>query len=87
MKLAEMNRVISDTAEYGCYLFDHACKPLLTDFMKTVTTDLIGKSFTSVNGVDNQELIRINAIIRNHPVEIVGAKLRASMTAMKVIRS
>jgi len=25
MKLAEMNRVISDTAEYGCYLFDHAC--------------------------------------------------------------
>ena len=29
MKLAEMNRVISDTAEYGCYLFDHACKPLL----------------------------------------------------------
>jgi ketol-acid reductoisomerase len=87
MKLAEMNRVISDTAEYGCYLFDHACKPLLSDFMKTVTTDLIGKSFTSENGVDNQELIRINAIIRNHPVEIVGSKLRASMTAMKVIRS
>ena len=27
-KLFEMNRVISDTAEYGCYLFDHACKPL-----------------------------------------------------------
>ncbi|WP_438972780.1 ketol-acid reductoisomerase, partial [Polaribacter sp.] len=25
-KLYEMNRVISDTAEYGCYLFDHACK-------------------------------------------------------------
>ena len=23
-KLFEMNRVISDTAEYGCYLFDHA---------------------------------------------------------------
>lgn len=32
-KLFEMNRVISDTAEYGCYLFDHACKPLLADFM------------------------------------------------------
>jgi ketol-acid reductoisomerase len=30
-KLFEMNRVISDTAEYGCYLFDHACKPLLAD--------------------------------------------------------
>ncbi|ARV16109.1 ketol-acid reductoisomerase [Polaribacter sp. SA4-12] len=87
MKLAEMNRVISDTAEYGCYLFDHACKPLLTDFMKTVNTNVIGKSFSSENGVDNQELIKINAIIRNHPVEIVGTKLRTAMTAMKVIKS
>ncbi|MDB9723515.1 ketol-acid reductoisomerase [Polaribacter sp.] len=87
MKLAEMNRVISDTAEYGCYLFDHACKPLLMDFMKTVSTDLIGQKFTAGNDVDNKELIRINGIIRNHPVEIVGAKLRASMTAMKVIKS
>ncbi len=86
-KLYEMNRVISDTAEYGCYLFDHACKPLLADFMKTVSTNVIGKSFSTENGVDNQELIRINKIIRNHPVEMVGEKLRASMTAMKVIKS
>jgi ketol-acid reductoisomerase len=34
--------IISDTAEYGCYLFDHACKPLLTDFMKTIETNVIG---------------------------------------------
>ncbi|WP_397444560.1 ketol-acid reductoisomerase [Polaribacter sp. R77954] len=87
MKLAEMNRVISDTAEYGCYLFDHACKPLLADFMKTVSTNVIGKPFSSDNGVDNLELIKINKIIRNHPVEIVGERLRASMTAMKVIKS
>jgi ketol-acid reductoisomerase len=40
-KLYEMNRIISDTAEYGCYLFDHACKPLLTDFMKTIETNVI----------------------------------------------
>jgi ketol-acid reductoisomerase len=86
-KLYEMNRVISDTAEYGCYLFDHASKPLLTDFMKTVSTDLIGQKFTTTNGVDNRELIRINGIIRNHPVEIVGGRLRASMIAMKVIKS
>ncbi|MDB9778360.1 ketol-acid reductoisomerase, partial [Polaribacter sp.] len=72
-KLFEMNRVISDTAEYGCYLFDHACKPLLTDFMKTVKTNIIGKSFTNENGVDNQELIAVNSAIRNHPVEIIGA--------------
>ena len=82
-----MNRVISDTAEYGCYLFDHACKPLLADFMKTVSTNVIGKSFASDNSVDNQELIKINKVIRNHPVEIIGEQLRASMTAMQVIKS
>ena len=86
-KLYEMNRVISDTAEYGCYLFDHACKPLLADFMAKVSTDVIGKSYASVTGVDNQQLIHVNQVIRNHPVEIVGAKLRASMTAMKSIKT
>ena len=86
-KLFEMNRVISDTAEYGCYLFDHACKPLLTDFMKKVETDVIGKHFGEGkdNGVDNIKLIAVNKAIRNHEVEIVGARLRASMTAMKPI--
>jgi len=86
-KLFEMNRVISDTAEYGCYLFDHAAKPLLADFMKNIKTDVIGKSYSSESGVDNQELIAINKAIRNHPVEKVGDRLRASMTAMKVIKS
>jgi ketol-acid reductoisomerase len=47
-----MNRIISDTAEYGCYLFDHACKPLLTDFMKTIETNVIGKPFSSSNSVE-----------------------------------
>ncbi len=86
-KLFEMNRVISDTAEYGCYLFDHACKPLLEDFMKTVDTSIIGKPFASTNGVDNIELIAVNDAIRNHPIEAVGKRLRAAMTAMKTIKS
>jgi ketol-acid reductoisomerase len=86
-KLFEMNRVISDTAEYGCYLFDHACKPLLGDFMKKIDTDVIGKPFGSNKdtGVDNAKLITVNKALREHPVEIVGARLRASMTAMKPI--
>ncbi|MEL6916228.1 MAG: ketol-acid reductoisomerase [Bacteroidota bacterium] len=86
-KLFEMNRVISDTAEYGCYLFDHACKPLLGDFMKRVHTDVIGKYYgeEADNGVDNVKLIKVNKALREHPVEIVGARLRASMTAMKPI--
>jgi len=86
-KLFEMNRVISDTAEYGCYLFDHACKPMLTDFMKSVETDIIGASFSRSNDVDNQELIAINDAIRNHPVEIIGATLRQAMTAMKKVKT
>ncbi len=86
-KLFEMNRVISDTAEYGCYLFDHACKPLLADFMTKIDTDVIGKKFGDEKhlGVDNAKLIAVNKALREHPVEIVGARLRASMTAMKPI--
>ena len=86
-KLFEMNRIISDTAEYGCYLFDHACKPLLVDFMKTVETDVIGTSFATSNDVDNQELIKVNDAIRNHPIEATGKVLRTAMTAMKVIKT
>jgi ketol-acid reductoisomerase len=81
-----MNRVISDTAEYGCYLFDHACKPLLTSFMKKIDTSVIGTAYAGDdNSVDNQRLIAVNDIIRNHPVEKIGKTLRASMTAMKRI--
>lgn len=85
-KLFEMNRIISDTAEYGCYLFDHAAKPLLKNFMKGITKEVIGGGLTSQDlGVDNRKLIDINEIIRYHPVEMIGYELRASMTAMKKI--
>ena len=84
-KLFEMNRIISDTAEYGCYLFDHACKPLLNDFFKKIENKHIGKNFELADKIDNTKLIEVNDAIRNHPVEIVGKKLRASMTSMKKI--
>jgi ketol-acid reductoisomerase len=86
-KLFEMNRIISDTAEYGCYLFDHACKPLLADFMKKIDTDVIGKKYGEGkdNGVDNKELIEINEAIRFHAIELIGYDLRESMTAMTKI--
>ena len=84
-KLFEMNRIISDTAEYGCYLFDHACKPLLSEFMTQIEKKHIGSTFNEMNFIDNQELIKINEQIRNHPVEIIGKELRSSMTAMKKI--
>ena len=85
-KLYEMNRVISDTAEYGCYLFDHACKPLLTSFMEGIDTSVIGTTYSpDSNGVDNKKLIAVNDALINHPVEKIGKTLRASMTAMKRI--
>ena len=85
-KLYEMNVVISDTAEYGCYLFDHACRPLLTEFMQGVSTDIIGKGLALDDmGVDNARLIEVNAAIRNHPVEWIGEELRENMSDMKKI--
>ena len=83
-KLYEMNRVISDTAEYGCYLFANACVPLLKDFMKEITKEDIGAVYGEgkTTAVDNEQLIKVNANIRKHPVEEIGAWLRARMTGM-----
>jgi ketol-acid reductoisomerase len=84
-KLYEMNVVISDTAEYGCYLFDQAARPLLKDFVSSLDSEVIGSGISGSNACDNQTLIMVNAEIRNHPVEIVGEELRGYMTGMKAI--
>ena len=85
-KLYEMNKVISDTAEYGCYLFSHAAVPLLKEFMAKQGTDVIGKSFAAGSQhVDNRKLLEVNKAIEAHPVEKIGAVLRGHMTAMKQV--
>ena len=86
-KLYEMNVVISDTAEYGCYLFDQAARPLLKAFVASLDAGVIGAGVSADNGVDNRRLIDVNAKIRSHSVEVVGAKLRGYMTGMKAISS
>lgn len=83
-KLFEMNRIISDTAEYGCYLFDHAAKPLLATFMDTLEPEDIGKAYP-YKTIDNLELIEVNTAIESHPIEAIGKELRSAMTAMKKI--
>jgi ketol-acid reductoisomerase len=81
-----MNRIISDTAEYGCYLFAHACVPLLQEFMAELDTDVIGKGLElEDNSVDNQMLVAVNAEIRAHLIEEVGEELREAMEGMKAI--
>ena len=62
-----MNRIISDTAEYGCYLFAHACTPMLKEFMEDIDTDVIGCGLPPTdNAVDNKTLVEVNAEIRYH---------------------
>ena len=85
-KLYEMNRIISDTAEYGCYLFAHACVPLLESFMSQVSTDVIGAGLAIDDGsIDNATLVQLNAAIRYHDVEIIGEQLRSAMDGMKAL--
>ncbi len=85
-KLYEMNVVISDTAEYGNYLFANAAIPLLADFMKTVDSDVIGRGLELKDtGVDNLDLIQVNESIRYSAIEMVGEELRSYMSAMKPI--
>jgi ketol-acid reductoisomerase len=85
-KLFEMNRIISDTAEYGCYLFSHAAVPLLKNFIEEIDTDVIGKGLDSADTtVDNRLLVDVNYNIRNHEVEEIGEILRESMSNMAAI--
>ena len=85
-KLYEMNVVISDTAEYGNYLFANAAIPMLESFMGKVGADVIGKGLDlKDNGVDNVELIEVNEAIRYTNIEAIGEELRSYMGAMKPI--
>ena len=81
-KLYEMNRIISDTAEYGCYLFDHSCKPLIKDYVNNLEPSVIGREYSN-DKPDENKLHTINDSVSEHPVEKVGATLRKAMTAMK----
>ena len=84
-KLFEMNRIISDTAEYGCYLFDHACKPILKDFVNDLPINTVGNVYDNSYDSTGSDLIDINSVISSHPIEKIGKTLRNSMKEMKKI--
>jgi ketol-acid reductoisomerase len=88
-RLYEMNVVISDTAEYGNYLFANAAVPLLKEhIMPSITPELLGSGLSDrSNAVDNKRLVDINKAIRSHGVETIGEELRGYMTDMKAIIS
>ncbi|GAA6183884.1 MULTISPECIES: ketol-acid reductoisomerase [Alteromonadaceae] len=86
-RLYEMNVVISDTAEYGNYLFANAAVPLLREkLMSTISSELVGKGLSNTsNSVDNKALVEANKAIRSSGVEAIGETLRGYMTDMKAI--
>ncbi|CAD83266.1 ketol-acid reductoisomerase [Candidatus Blochmanniella floridana] len=83
-RLYEMNMVISDTAEYGNYLFSDFVLPLLkkefVPYLKRGDLDL--SHVNNIVHIDNILLRDINEMIRTHPIEKVGVQLRSYMKDM-----
>lgn len=84
-RLYEMNVVISDTAEYGNYLFSFAADPILREkLVPSLIRGDLGEKVVS-DEIDNVRLRDVNEAIRNHPIEKVGKVLRDYMKDMKKI--
>ena len=81
-KLYEMNKIISDTAEYGCYLFSQSCLPLLSEFMKKIDKTHIG-IVNNDTEIDKIKLNKFDSDTENHPIEKIGMILRKNMNNMK----
>jgi len=84
-RLYEMNKVISDTAEYGNYLFANSAVPLLREQLLAdiSSADIGGAQEQSTPAQpDNKTLLTVNQAIRSHPVEIVGQQLRGYMNQL-----
>lgn len=84
-RLYEMNVVISDTAEYGNYLFANVATPILREkVLPTLQAGDLGEP-TPTAEIDNITLRDVNEAIRNHPIEHIGQELRGYMTDMQRI--
>ncbi|QJC33670.1 ketol-acid reductoisomerase [Enterobacteriaceae endosymbiont of Donacia provostii] len=86
-KLYEMNNVISNTAEYGNYLFTNNAIPLLQKFINNLTKKDLGILEIKNTSINNSDLYKINYYIRNHPIEKIGYILRSYMTHMKSLNN
>ncbi|VFP81667.1 ketol-acid reductoisomerase [Buchnera aphidicola] len=81
-RLYEMNLVISDTAEYGSYLFSERALPLLKKFLISLHSDDLGESIKE-SYISNIQLLNLNNLVDKHPIEKIGKKLRLYMNVMK----
>ena len=80
-----MNRIISDTAEYGCYLFNNECVPLLDDFMLKINNHHIGSKPNGIE-IDTSKLYQYDLKTKNHRIEKIGVILRRNMSNMKKLK-
>ena len=80
-----MNRIISDTAEYGCYLFNNDCVPLLKDFMSKIKKVHIGSNANGTE-IDDKILDNYDDETKNHSIEKIGVLLRKNMSSMKKLK-
>ncbi|WP_417358328.1 ketol-acid reductoisomerase [Gallaecimonas pentaromativorans] len=77
-RLHEMNVVISDTAEYGNYLFSNVATGIVKDVMAGWDLKELGEG-GQFDAVDDATLSLVDEQNQNHPIEAVGASLRAYM--------
>ncbi|WP_343192600.1 ketol-acid reductoisomerase [Buchnera aphidicola (Taiwanaphis decaspermi)] len=83
-RLHEMNVIISDTAEYGSYLFTKPALKIFKKILHKLNKNDIGNEIKSYY-IDNKKLLKLQNFIDNHKIEKVGLKLRKYMTKMKNI--
>ncbi|WP_341501108.1 ketol-acid reductoisomerase [Gallaecimonas sp. GXIMD4217] len=81
-RLYEMNCVISDTAEYGNYLFTQGAMPILEPLLKGWEPACLGGR-GHWQAPNNDELEALEQGVRGHAIEVVGRRLRAYMQAMR----
>lgn len=79
-RLFEMNKVISDTAEYGSYKFTEGALPLLREhLLPQLQPGDLGETLSSCTEVDNVVLQQADQTTRQQAIEHVGALLRDCM--------
>jgi ketol-acid reductoisomerase len=83
-RLYEMNKVISDTAEYGSYVFTETALPLIkAHILPTLKPTDLGQALSNDVDVDNRELLAADQSTREQGVEQIGAILRDYMRVVE----
>jgi ketol-acid reductoisomerase len=82
--LQYMRYSISDTAEYGDYtagqrIVTAETKATMRQILKEIQDGTFAKNWIAENETGSQKFKAMREADRNHPVEVVGAKLRNMM--------